>query len=678
MQKVISNGGIAIYTALVVAVCALAVANTSTIMSWLAYMLQDSFVRSAFTMGCMYYAKGSLLRFSKFLYATVAGGRSVIATLKIVNDEENGPVYDKICFWLANKYKGKVSNSRLKVDRVEGTHQRDDQSVVLFQPDNGAYLLVYKGRWVWCDVTSQQLPHGTGWTNKPGSVRSVVLTAFRWKASELFKQIVDEADACYKDLKSPNQTTIWQPHWWRVPGEVLVVKKRVTNLDTIVLSNNVKTNLLKVLDNFRDHPEIWHEQNLSHRESILLVGPPGNGKTMLINFIAGYLGYDIMLVSLTNPEIDDNGLLKLFGRVNPRTLICIEEIDLVCPKRDFIREEKSNSNKKSISLGGILLALDGPTNKDGPIVVATSNHYEKLDEALIRVGRFNHHIKLDWSDKDQQATLYKRYFPKATEKDVETLQKNFENKQISCAALVGFLRQYKIEENSSAHSTALKAATFKGAREVGGDRINLESPLAPFLKKCAVSDELVDEIISSHCLTTVRQFKRLDIAKLLAPMSEPQFNPTIKDLSVLAEVSAYITKELAALDTKKTRELKRHELKKKQLKKKSKSKKEESEEPNGEQNAVANGEGSNGKHHKGEDDDDNAEDALEEQEWKWALDDRYEALKDQFHKTPVGPVLKEFGMDPVGIDLICKHISTISEFSMLRQSEITQQVTTSS
>ena len=73
-----------------------------------------------------------------------------------------------------------------------------------------------------------------------------------------------------------------------------------------------------------------------------MVGPPGNGKTRLISFIAGYLGYDILLLNLASDNIDDSGLLETFGKINPRTVIALEEIDAAGPQRDVKREQKSS------------------------------------------------------------------------------------------------------------------------------------------------------------------------------------------------------------------------------------------------------------------------------------------------------------------------------------------------
>jgi len=195
-------------------------------------------------------------------------------------------------------------------------------------------------------------------------------------------------------------------------------------------------------------------------------------------------------------------------------------------------------------MSGLLLALDGPANKDGPFIVATTNCFERLDEALTRVGRFNHQIKLDWSNNEQKESIYRMYYPEATASDVENLVANTAKKQISCAALVGFFRQMKLDTNFGAAEVAVEAKMLKSAKDVGGNRINLNTKVAPFLEDMGVSKQVIDILVEDG-ITTIRRFKHSQFSELIESIGKPDvdYNLTLKDLSVIAELISELPKK---------------------------------------------------------------------------------------------------------------------------------------
>jgi len=161
------------------------------------------------------------------------------------------------------------------------------------------------------------------------------------------------------------------------------------------------------------------------------------------------------------------------------------------------------------------LALDGPVNKAGPIVVATTNCFEKLDPALIRPGRFNHHLLLDWSCSDQQEKLFLKYYPNATPEELAIFIKNLSYKQISCAALVGYLRKNLGSAMVSSLEAAKLAQTLKSSEEVAGERINLDSALKNIMNTLNIS-VYTQSIFSQLGIETIRQFKFLEVREFLS------------------------------------------------------------------------------------------------------------------------------------------------------------------
>lgn len=131
---------------------------------------------------------------------------------------------------------------------------------------------------------------------------------------------------------------------------------------------------------------------LPWRRGHLFAGPPGTGKTSLSLAIAGSLNFSLASLSLT--DITSDGMLReAVSKLRPRTVLVIEDIDAYSVSRD--RDHNTATDGK-LSLSGLLNSLDGFETPDGLVTIATSNHADKLDPALVRSGRLDRTFTLDY------------------------------------------------------------------------------------------------------------------------------------------------------------------------------------------------------------------------------------------------------------------------------------------
>ena len=167
--------------------------------------------------------------------------------------------------------------------------------------------------------------------------------------------------------------------------------------------------------------EAWYAaRGLPWRRGYLLYGVPGSGKTSLVFSIAGELNLDIYVINLGKKGLDDSGLTELVSELPPRSIALIEEIDAVSTRglnRESTKEDDGNT-KNSISLGGLLAAIDGIQASEGRLLFATTNKYSSLDSALIRAGRLDLHVSFGPATQSQAGELFKRFFwvPEGTPK----------------------------------------------------------------------------------------------------------------------------------------------------------------------------------------------------------------------------------------------------------------------
>ena len=100
-----------------------------------------------------------------------------------------------------------------------------------------------------------------------------------------------------------------------------------------------------------------------------------------------------------------------------------EEYDEINSKKKTMSNLKKvlEKNKKKLTLSDILNIIDGIVSTPGRILIMTSNHYSKLDPALVRPGRIDHHIEMGNASRDTIKEVYLKYFDKElTVNDLKT------------------------------------------------------------------------------------------------------------------------------------------------------------------------------------------------------------------------------------------------------------------
>lgn len=174
-------------------------------------------------------------------------------------------------------------------------------------------------------------------------------------------------------------------------------------LNTIYTEN--KEELLEAIDIWKKSEDFYRERGIPYKLGILLYGEPGTGKSSLIHAVASELNKDVII--LTAGAIL-NGKLSRYNTVYCDTapVIVIEEIDTIVSSRQ--QDKELSENQKSI-LSELLNFLDGPSSPDSCVIIATTNHIEKLDPAIIRSGRFDIKIQMGKISRDLAIQMCKDF-----------------------------------------------------------------------------------------------------------------------------------------------------------------------------------------------------------------------------------------------------------------------------
>lgn len=153
------------------------------------------------------------------------------------------------------------------------------------------------------------------------------------------------------------------------------------SLDTVHIPNEDKINLVNSIQSFLDSENVYNSRGEPYKKVILLDGPPGTGKTSLIQAVASHFDFSIHLYSTIESLEDVNRQFR-------RSLVVLEDIDALFGESVSSREL---SNSKSESAGrnfsDFLNITDGLSSPHGMIMIMTTNYAERLDPALLRPGR---------------------------------------------------------------------------------------------------------------------------------------------------------------------------------------------------------------------------------------------------------------------------------------------------
>ncbi len=189
-------------------------------------------------------------------------------------------------------------------------------------------------------------------------------------------------------------------------------------------NNEAKEDLVEVVD-FLKHPKKFKEVGAKIPKGVLLVGPPGTGKTMLARAVAGEAG--VPFFSISGSEfvemfvgVGASRVRDLFAKAkkNAPCIIFIDEIDAVGRRRGS--GMGGGHDEREQTLNQILVEMDGFEQDTNVIVLAATNRSDVLDPALLRPGRFDRRVQITLPERPDRLAILKVHFAnKPTEDGVD-------------------------------------------------------------------------------------------------------------------------------------------------------------------------------------------------------------------------------------------------------------------
>ena len=299
----------------------------------------------------------------------------------------------------------------------------------------------------------------------------------------------------------------------RSDAKIYVKSAEGIKFDDVAGEDEAKENLQEVVNYLHD-PSKYKEIGASMPKGILLVGPPGTGKTMLAKAVAGEA--NVPFFSMSGSEFVEmfvgmgaSKVRDLFSQAKEKApcIVFIDEIDAIGQKRSG--GQYGGNDEREQTLNQLLTEMDGFDSSNGVIILAATNRPESLDPALTRPGRFDRRVPVELPDLLGREAILKVHA-----------------KKIKIAEDVDFNKVARMASGASGAELAniVNEAALRAVRD--GRRFatqadleeSIETVIAGYQKKNAILTDKEKWIVSyheiGHALVAARQTHSAPVQKI--------------------------------------------------------------------------------------------------------------------------------------------------------------------
>ncbi|KAG0226306.1 hypothetical protein BGW42_003765 [Actinomortierella wolfii] len=330
--------------------------------------------------------------------------KQIVVTAEFDSRDES---YSWILNWLSeHPYSRKATNFSVSTTIARGAQKINGEGVdaafssLYFLPAPGLHFIWYKNRLLWLH-RDRVRPTGATVATAGAPIENITISTLG-RSRDIIQSLIMEAQRKFID-RDKARTVIFAADQYGAWRRTKSRPKRP--LDTIVMDPKLKQYIVDDAKEFFASESWYAERGLPFRRGLLLYGSPGTGKTSFIHALAGELGLNIYVINLSSKGLTDDTLSELVSDTPARCLLLIEDVDAA-----FVQRESKDAGA-NITFSGLLNAIDGVAAQEGRMLCMTTNHLDRLDDALIRPGRIDIRARFGKATKSQAKELFIKFYP---------------------------------------------------------------------------------------------------------------------------------------------------------------------------------------------------------------------------------------------------------------------------
>lgn len=284
---------------------------------------------------------------------------------------------------------------RRKPNRDE---DRKDSGYVLI-PFYGTYYLWWRSRYFMVfENIKESSDKGNEWSvGRPK--RTAGVTLWGTLNRQFLLDLLVEAKEVF-DAKHPKHLYLYTNKVYGDTYSQRLMKRRP--LDSIYLPENVIADVLEDFASFFASETRYKDLGIPWRKGYLFEGPPGTGKSSLIQCLASHFEIATYYVTLRS-DMSASDLLNVFDYAVGPCLVVIEDADCIVET-----QERDSDKEKGFKMNDLLNAIDGLVASEQRILIITTNHMDKLDPALLRNGRIDRKFHIGYAADEEIKRFYDR------------------------------------------------------------------------------------------------------------------------------------------------------------------------------------------------------------------------------------------------------------------------------
>ncbi|KAF9410530.1 hypothetical protein BGZ94_001621 [Podila epigama] len=332
--------------------------------------------------------------------------KRIVVTAEFDSRDES---YSWILNWLSDHpYAQKATNFSVSTTIARGAQKLNGEggdgavAPTYFLPAPGLHFFWFKNRLLWM-YRERVRPAGATVATAGAPVENITISTLG-RSRKVIQSLILDAQMKFIE-RDQSRTVIFAADQYGAWRRTKSRPKRP--LDTIVMDPKLKEFIVDDAKEFFASESWYSERGLPFRRGLLLYGSPGTGKTSFIHALAGELGLNIYVINLSSKTISDDTLSELVSDTPARCLLLIEDVDAA-----FVQRESKDA-ASGITFSGLLNSVDGVSAQEGRMLCMTTNHIDRLDEALIRPGRVDVRAKFGKATQPQAMELFIKFFPQS-------------------------------------------------------------------------------------------------------------------------------------------------------------------------------------------------------------------------------------------------------------------------